>query len=45
MGYKSGIISGAPTVERQARKEKLNTWGDPEPTKKYLRLKSKWGQR
>jgi len=30
--------------ERQARKEKLNIWGDPELTKKYLRLKSKWGQ-
>ena len=32
-------------VEKQARKEKLNIWGDPELTKKYLRLKSKWGQR
>ena len=31
-------------AERQARKEKLNIWGDPELTKKYLRLKSKWGQ-
>ncbi|MGB2927890.1 MAG: thermonuclease family protein [Desulfobacterales bacterium] len=31
-------------VEKLARKEKLNIWGDPELTKKYLRLKSKWGQ-
>ena len=32
-------------AEKQARKEKLNIWGDPDLTKKYLRLKSKWGQR
>jgi micrococcal nuclease len=32
-------------AEKQARKENLNIWGDPELTKKYLRLKSKWGQR
>jgi micrococcal nuclease len=31
-------------AEKHARKEKLNIWGDPELTKKYLRLKSKWGQ-
>jgi len=31
-------------AEKQARKEKLNIWGDPELTKKYLRLKSKWGK-
>jgi micrococcal nuclease len=31
-------------AEKQARKENLNIWGDPELTKKYLRLKSKWGQ-
>ena len=31
-------------AEKQARKEKLNIWGDPELTKKYLRLKSIWGQ-
>ena len=31
-------------AERLARKEKLNIWGDAELTKKYLRLKSKWGQ-
>jgi micrococcal nuclease len=31
-------------AEKQARKEKLHIWGDPELTKKYLRLKSKWGQ-
>ena len=31
-------------AEKQARKEMLNIWGDPELTKKYLRLKSKWGQ-
>ena len=30
--------------EKKARKEKLNIWGNPELTKKYLRLKSKWGQ-
>ena len=33
------------SAERLARKEKLNIWGDPELTKKYLRLKSKWGQK
>jgi len=32
-------------AEKLARKEKLNIWGDPELRKKYLRLKSKWGQR
>ena len=32
------------SAEKQARKEKMNIWGDPELTKKYLRLKSKWGQ-
>ena len=32
-------------AEKQARKEESNIWGDPELTKKYLRLKSKWGQR
>jgi micrococcal nuclease len=32
-------------AERQARREKLNIWVDPELTKSYLRLKSKWGQR
>ena len=31
-------------VERYARQHKLNIWGDPELTEKYLRLKSKWGQ-
>jgi micrococcal nuclease len=31
-------------AERSARKQKLGIWGDPELTKKYLRLKSKWGQ-
>ena len=31
-------------AEKLARKEKLNIWGDPELTRKYLRLKSKWGQ-
>ena len=31
-------------AEQQARKEKLNIWEDPELTKKYLRLKSNWGQ-
>jgi len=33
------------SAEKRARKEKLHIWGDPELTKKYLRLKSKWGQR
>ena len=31
-------------AERYARKHKLNIWGDPKLTQKYLRLKSKWGQ-
>ncbi len=31
-------------AERYARKHKLNIWGDPALTQKYLRLKSKWGQ-
>lgn len=31
-------------AERYARSNKLNIWGDPELTEKYLRLKSKWGQ-
>ncbi|MFC1488588.1 thermonuclease family protein [Thermodesulfobacteriota bacterium] len=31
-------------AEKLARKEKLNIWGDPDLTEKYLRLKSKWGQ-
>lgn len=31
-------------AERQARKQGLGIWGDPELTQKYLRLKSKWGQ-
>ena len=30
--------------ERYARHNRLGIWGDPELTKKYLRLKSKWGQ-
>ena len=31
-------------TERYAREHKLNIWGDPALTQKYLRLKSKWGQ-
>jgi hypothetical protein len=31
------------TEKKQARKEELNIWGDPELTKKYSRLKSTWG--
>jgi len=31
-------------AERYARKHKLNIWGNPKLTQKYLRLKSKWGQ-
>ena len=38
-------VPSEPLAEKQARKESLNIWGDPELTKKYLRLKSKWGQR
>ena len=32
-------------AERFARKNKLNIWGDPKLIEKYLRLKSKWGQK
>lgn len=32
------------SAEKLARRQGLNIWGDPEPTQKYLRLKSKWGQ-
>lgn len=31
-------------AEKRARQEGLGIWGDPELTKQYLRLKSKWGQ-
>jgi len=31
-------------AERYGRDHKLNIWGDPDLTQKYLRLKSKWGQ-
>ena len=31
--------------EQYERKNKLGIWGNPELTQKYLRLKSKWGQR
>ena len=31
-------------AERYARQHRLNIWGDPHLTRKYLRLKSKWGQ-
>jgi micrococcal nuclease len=31
-------------AERYARDHRLNIWGDPGLTQKYLRLKSKWGQ-
>jgi micrococcal nuclease len=30
-------------AEKYARKHLLNIWGNPELAKKYLRLKSKWG--
>ena len=33
-----------PEAERYARKHKMNIWGGPELTERYLRLKSKWGQ-
>ncbi|MDP8217164.1 MAG: thermonuclease family protein, partial [Candidatus Theseobacter exili] len=32
-------------AERYAREHSLNIWGDPGLANKYLRLKSKWGQR
>jgi len=32
-------------AERYARKHELNIWGDPGLANKYLRLKSKWGQK
>jgi len=32
-------------AERYARKHRLNIWGDPYLARKYLRLKSKWGQK
>ena len=32
-------------AEKAARDQGLNIWGDPELKAKYLRLKSKWGQR
>ena len=32
------------SAEKQAWNNSLDIWGDPELTKKYLRLKSKWGQ-
>jgi len=31
-------------AEKLARKNKMNIWGDPELTERYMRLKSKWGQ-
>jgi len=31
-------------AEKLARKNKLNIWGDPGLTERYMRLKSKWGQ-
>jgi len=31
-------------AEKSARKQKLNIWGEPALSQKYLRLKSKWGQ-
>jgi len=35
---------GFREAERYARDHNLNIWGDPALTKRYLRLKSKWGQ-
>jgi endonuclease YncB( thermonuclease family) len=32
-------------AEREARDARLGIWSTPESTEKYLRLKSKWGQR
>jgi micrococcal nuclease len=44
-GKSEKCVAEFRAAEKQARKDKLNIWGDPELTKKYLRLKSKWGQR
>jgi len=43
-GKSEKCVAEFRAAEKQARKDKLNIWGDPELTKKYLRLKSKWGQ-
>lgn len=43
-GYSKRYDEQCGTLEKQARKEGLEIWGDPELTRKYLRLKSKWGQ-
>jgi micrococcal nuclease len=43
-GYSARYDEQFRALEKQARKEKLGIWGDPELTRKYLRLKSKWGQ-
>ena len=43
-GYSERYDEDFKSAERQARKEGLGIWGDPELTQKYLRLKSKWGQ-
>jgi micrococcal nuclease len=32
------------TAEKQARRDRLNIWGDADLTRRYLRLKSKWGK-
>jgi micrococcal nuclease len=43
-GYSARYDEQFRALEKQARKEELGIWGDPELTRKYLRLKSKWGQ-
>ena len=43
-GLSQGYDQDFREAERHAREHELNIWGDPELTRKYLRLKSKWGQ-
>jgi len=43
-GHSHSYDSDFKTAEKLARKEGLHIWGDPDLTRKYLRLKSKWGQ-
>lgn len=43
-GYSRRYDGQFRALEKQARKEGLGIWSDPGLTRKYLRLKSKWGQ-
>ena len=44
-GLSQGYDKEFRAAERYARKNRLNIWGDAGLTEKYLRLKSKWGQK